>query len=107
MQVIEHPLPMRELLFVQDPVTRGLLTCKRRPWRSRCFSEPARPGTVHFSTVTLEAERVVAIGTDDAAVSKPRLPVAASLAEMFGGLGSLAFGAGHVGLLSGHDIERP
>jgi len=98
---------MRELLFVQDTATGGLLTCKRRPPRGRCVSEPARPGTVHFSAVTLEAERVVAIRTDDAAVSKPRLPVAALPAETFGGLGSLAFGAGHVGLPSGHDIERP
>ena len=97
MQVIEHPLPMREPSFVQDLATGGLRTCKRRAWRSRCFSEPARPGTVHFPPVTLEAERVVAIRTDDAAVSKPRLPVAASLAEMPGGLGSLAFGAGHAG----------
>jgi len=100
-------LPMRALPLVQDPATGGLRTGKRRPRRSRCFSGPARPGTVHFPAVTLEAERVVAVRTDDAAVSKPRLPVAASLAEMFEGLGSLPVGAGHAGLLTGHDIERP
>jgi hypothetical protein len=89
-------------------VQRHCAPAVERPTRE--FAGGAKPPgarLVHFTTVTLKAEHVVAICADDVAVSEPRLAVAATLAEMSRILGSMELSLRHGDLHEGHDIERP
>lgn len=104
--MVKHPLPMRMLAFVQHSPTRSPVTRKRRLRRCRSLSKSEGAGSVLFAAEAFEAERMVAIRADDAAIPEPCLAVLAALAEMFRWLGSATFGAGHGGLLGSHDIER-
>ena len=81
--MIEHPLPMGSLSCIQASATRGVLTRKRRPYgrQGRRLTQSARPGSVDLRAKALEAERVVAIRTNLAAIPEPGFPLVARGAE--------------------------
>jgi hypothetical protein len=83
MQVLEHPLPMRDPSGVQPVAANEFLRRGRRPHdgRGRALPEPARPGAVDLGAIALEAKRVVAIGADLAPVPEPGVPFPARRAE--------------------------
>lgn len=92
--IVEHQLTMSELSFVKITTASGLLMSewRRRSQRSHRLGHATRPGAIDFPAVTLEAERgsppklderrrVVAIGTNLAAILEPGLPLPARRAQ--------------------------
>lgn len=66
---------MRDVLFVEDPATDGVLMSKRRRHRRRYPTvQPAGPGPIDLPAVALEAESMVAIRPNFTAILEFGLP---------------------------------
>ncbi len=75
LQVIEHPLAMRDLSLVEDPRIHGLVVSERQPRQRRPIVHPAHPGAVDLTAVALETEGVVTIRTNFTAIPESGFPL--------------------------------